>query len=255
MATATRISSTTTKRRSNPVQVPSAAVLKRISLFSFLSDAELAEIAGLFHQKRVAKDEYIFLEGDPPERLYILLRGRVKLIKHSEDGKDVILHLVSPGEWFGSVAAFGRRPHPFSAQALEPSLALEVAGRDFAALMDRYPPIANQIIQELVERLTDAHEMMLRLALEPVEGRIAHTLTRLAHKAGNTRANSVTIEVPLTRQDIAEMAGTTVETTIRVLSRWRKQGIVQMVGGRLVITNPQRLEQIATRRQTLESSL
>ncbi len=227
--------------------MPSAAVLKRIPLLSTLNDADLAEIAGLFYEKRVAKDEYVFLEGDPPERLYILLRGRVKLIKHSDDGKDVILHLVSPREWFGSVAAFGRRPHPFSAQALEPSLVLEIEGRHFAALMNRYPPIANQIIQELVERLTEAHEMMLRLALEPVEGRIAHTLTRLAHKAGNTQAEGVTIDVPLTRQDIAEMAGTTVETTIRVLSRWRKEGIVHMVGGRFLIADLHRLEQIATR--------
>jgi CRP/FNR family transcriptional regulator len=171
--------------------------------------------------------------------------GRVKLIKHTAEGRGVILHVVGPGDWFGGVAAFGRRPHPFTAQTMESTTILEILGTDFAALMDRYPAVANQVIQELVERLTEAHEMMTRLTMAPVERRLAHTLLQLSGKMGHSHSNGVTIDVPLTRQDIAEMAGTTVETTIRVLSRWRKQGVIQMEGGRVVITDRERLKRIA----------
>jgi CRP-like cAMP-binding protein len=219
--------------------------LKLIPLFASLSTEELARISPLFRKRRLKKDTYVVMEGDPPDFLYIVSAGRVKLIKHAADGKDVILHVAVPGEWFGGVAAFGRRPHPFTAQTMESTTILEVSGLDFAALMDRYPAIANEVIQELVERLTEAHETMTRLTMAPVERRLAHTLLQLVGKMGNQRVNGVAIDVPLTRQDIAEMAGTTVETTIRVFSRWRRQGVIQMEGGRVVVTNRQRLEQIA----------
>jgi CRP/FNR family transcriptional regulator len=218
--------------------------LKPVPLFASLSEDELRRISPLFRKRRLKKDTYIVMEGDPPDYLYIVLAGRVKLIKHA-GGKDVILHLVSPGEWFGGVAAFGRRNHPFTAQTMEATTILEVAGRDFAELMARYPSISNEVIQELVERLTEAHEMMKRLAVEPVERRIAHTLHRLANKVGEPGDDGLTLNIHLTRQDIAEMAGTTVETTIRVLSQWRKSGLVHMSGGHVVISEPERLWAIA----------
>src|SRR4051812_12908742 len=115
--------------------------LRAVPLLASLTDAQLVEERHLFRKRAVAKGGYLFYEGDPPERLTILLKGRVKLVRTSE-GKDVILRLVEPGEWFGGVAAFGRRSHPYSAQALVPSVVMEIRGDDFAGLMARYPAVA-----------------------------------------------------------------------------------------------------------------
>lgn len=219
-------------------------ILRAIPLFASLGDEDLADLAPLFTRKAVEKDEHIFFEGDPPLWVYIVTEGRIKLLKYSEDGKAIILHLSQPGEMFGGVAAFGRRPYPFTAQALVPSHVLKISGPDFYAIMERYPEVSNQVVQELAARLIEAHETMKNLAIERVEQRIAHTLLKLANPGYGSEPNSLIIDIPLTRQDIAEMAGTTVETTIRTLSKWRKAGIVGSRNGKVLIRDLARLEAI-----------
>lgn len=220
--------------------------LRSIPLLASLTDSQLAEERSLFRKRAVAKGAYLYFEGDAPERLLILLKGRVKLIRTSE-GKDIILRLVEPGDWFGGVAAFGRRPHPDSAQALVPSVVMEIRGDDFAGLMARYPAVAQRVIEELTEQLIEAHEMMRRLALEPVEPRLAYTLLQLAARSGEARPKGVALTTPLTRQNLAELAGTTVETTIRVLSKWKRAGLVREDTGSILIVDPAELTAIAQR--------
>ncbi|MFN8499299.1 MAG: Crp/Fnr family transcriptional regulator [Anaerolineae bacterium] len=220
--------------------------LRAIPLLASLSDAAMSAERHLFRKRAVAKGAFIFLEGDPPERFYILLKGQVKLIRSSE-GKDLILRIVTPGEWFGGVAAFGRRAHPYTAQAMEPSVVMTISGPDFADLLARYPDVSHHIIEGLVTQLTDAHEMMRRLALEPVEPRLAHTLLDLASRRAVRQDQRLTLTLNLTRQTLADMSGTTVETTIRVLSKWRRAGLVREENGVLVIADPAALEAIAHR--------
>lgn len=221
----------------------SVPILRSIPLFASLADDELAGIASMFTEQMVEKDELVFFEGDPPLWVYIVIEGRIKLLKYSEDGKAVILHLLNAGEMFGGVAAFGRRPYPFTAQALIPSLVLKVSGPDFYQIMERYPEVSNQVVRELAARLIEAHETTKNLAVERVDQRIAHTVLKLASRSNGDDLQRV-IDVPLTRQDIAEMAGTTVETTIRIFSKWRKAGIVGSQNGKVVIYDPKRLEAI-----------
>lgn len=197
----------------------------------------------MFTEQSLNKDDYVFFEGDAPLWVYIVTEGRIKLLKYSQDGKAVILHLSKPGEMFGGVAAFGRRPYPFTAQALIPSSVLQISGPDFHQIMERHAEVSNQVVRELATRLIEAHETMKNLAIEQVEQRIAHTVLKLAGP-GDGGSNGLTIDVPLTRQDIAEMAGTTVETTIRTFSKWRKAGIVGSRNGKVVIHDRERLETI-----------
>lgn len=222
--------------------------LRAIPLLSSLSDEELSSERHLFRKRAVAKHAYLFFEGDPPERLTILLKGRVKLVRTSE-GKDVILRLVEPGDWFGGVAAFGRRSHPYSAQTIAPSVIMEIRGEDFARLMARYPAVAQRVIEGLTEQLIEAHEMIRRLALEPVEPRLAYTLLQLAVRGGARLAPGIALP-PITRQNLAELAGTTVETAIRVLSKWRRAGWVREDNGRLILADPLALEALARRDET-----
>lgn len=222
----------------------SVPILRQVPLFASLRDEELAAIAPLFSEQQVGRHEFVFFEGDPPRWVYIVVEGRIKLLKYSEEGKVVILHLLHPGEMFGGVAAFGRRPYPFSAQALIPSQVLRIAGPDFHEIMSQYPDVSDQVIRELATRLIEAHETMKHLAVERVEQRIAHVLLKLTRHEVEGRAGPLTIDLPLTRQDIAEMVGTTVETTIRVFSKWRRAGIVGSRDGKVVILDPERLDEI-----------
>ena len=219
--------------------------LRSIPLLSSLSNEELARERHLFRKRAVAKHGYVFLEGDPPDRLVILLKGRIKLTRTSE-GKDVILRLVEPGDWFGGVAAFGRRAHPYSAQALDPSVVMDIRGEDFALLMTRYPAMAQQVIEGLTEQLIEAHEMIRRLALEPVEPRLAYTLLQLAARGGGRVTPGVALP-SITRQNLAELAGTTVETAIRILSKWKRAGLVREDNGRIVIADLAALDALARR--------
>lgn len=222
----------------------SVPILRSIPLFASLCDDELADIVSVFTEKAVEKDKFVFFEGDPPLWVYIVTEGRIKLLKYSVEGKAVILHLSKPGEMFGGVAAFGRRPYPFTAQALIPSSVLRISGPDFHEIMEQHPEVSNQVVRELAARLIEAHETMKNLAVEHVEQRIAHTVLKLASHSNGQESNRMVIDIPLTRQDIAEMAGTTVETTIRVFSKWRKAGIVGSRNGKVVIHDRERLEAI-----------
>lgn len=222
----------------------SVPILRQVPLFAPLDDEELVAIAPLFSEQRVGRHEFVFFEGDPPRWVYIVVEGRIKLLKYSEEGKAVILHLLHPGEMFGGVAAFGRRPYPFSAQALVPSRVLRIAGPDFHGIMLQHPDVSDEVIRELAARLIEAHESMKRLAVERVEQRIAHVLLKLTRYDVTEETGPLTVDIPLTRQDIAEMVGTTVETTIRVFSKWRRAGIVGSHDGKVVILDPERLDEI-----------
>jgi CRP-like cAMP-binding protein len=224
--------------------VVSASTLRSIPLFASLSAGELEGIAPMFARQLVDANEYVFFEGDPPLWVFIVIEGRIKLLKYSQDGKAIILHLSRPGEMYGGVAAFGRRPYPFAAQALIPSVVLRISGPDFYAIMERHSEVSNQVVHELAARLIEAHETMKNLAVERVEQRIAHTVLKLATVTAGRDCNRVAFDVPLTRQDIADMAGTTVETTIRVFSKWRRAGIVASQNGKVVVLDRQALEEI-----------
>jgi CRP/FNR family transcriptional regulator len=191
------------------------------------------------------RGEVLFFEGEPPEWMYVLTDGHVKLIKHSDDGRDIILHVAMPGDVIGGVAAFGRRSHPFTAQPMVPTLALRIAGSDFARIMKDYPDVAGRMMDDFIERLIDAHETMKSLATERVERRIARQLVKLAERASREVSAGIEITVPLSRQDVADIAGTTVETAIRVLSRWRRAGTVLTIDGRLVVADRDALEKVA----------
>lgn len=229
--------------RTSPASPPSPVA--GLALFDSLSSADQAKIAPLTEYVQYSRDDVLFFEGDPPEWLFIILDGNVKLIKHSDDGRDVILYLAMPGCIVGGVSAFGRRPHPFTAQAMVPTSALRIAGRDFAEIMEQHPKVARYTIDVLTERLIEAHETMKSLAVERVERRIARQLLKLTRRAGSRTADGIEIEVRLVRQDVADMAGTTVESAIRVLSRWRRGGVVMTRNGHLVVTDIDALTEVA----------
>ena len=190
--------------------------------------------------------DYLFFEGDPAGWLLFIVHGRVKMIKHSESGRETILATFGPGEVVGEVGVLVGDVYPATAQALEPTVTLAMQRDQYASLVQSHPELAWALIVELGRRLQNAHDKIRSLAVEKVERRVARALLKMAHTSGERlEGGTVRITVPLTRQDIADMAGTVVETAIRTVSKFQKQGLVDTRGGYIVLLNPHALVTIA----------
>jgi len=208
-------------------------VLQRSLIFSGLNEEQLVELAGIAYEHSFMPGEFVFLDGDAPERFYIVQEGKIKVIKHSSLGKEFIIAFFSPGEMFGEVAVFENRPYPASAQAVAKTKVLGINSRDFLSFLAAHPAVALRIINILGGRLRDAQNRLRDLAGERVEQRLTAILLMLASKFGST--------LPFTRQEIADMAGTTTETAIRVLSRLKDGGIVRSARGKITILDETKL--------------
>jgi len=220
-------------------------VLKKSKFFAPISEVTRKEIARLFTEEKFNRDDYIFFEGDKPEWLFIVKEGKVKLVKHSDTGKDVILQVFAPGEMFGETALFDHQPYLASAQAMEPTVILKLSRQDFLRFFGRHPFVATEMIMQLGRQLQEAHATIKSLAVDRVEQRIANILLKLADKLGINEEEGVLLNISLTRQDLADMAGTTVETAIRVMSRFTKNKVIKSQGGKILILNLRSLREIS----------
>jgi CRP/FNR family transcriptional regulator len=214
----------------------------KIPMFEFLEAEELDRLYSLSTTEKYSKGDYIFLECDSPRNLYVLVKGEVKLLKQTEDGRETIVEMAYPGEIFGEEAIFDGQPYPMTAQALDDVELLSITRTDFFTFLRDNPDLALEIITELGTRLREAQNTIRALAMERVEWRIARVLLMLSRKAGIVEADGVSIDLPLTRQDIADMAATTVETTIRVLSNFKKMGLVETEKGKIILRDKKHLE-------------
>jgi len=208
-------------------------LLKRSFIFSGSSEEELAELAGLAARRSFVPGEFVFWEGDAPDSFYIVIEGRVKVLKHSSLGKEFIIAFFGPGEIFGEVAVFQDRPYPASAQAAADTKVLRIRREDFLSFVAQRPQVVLRVISVLGERLRDAQGRLKDLAGERVEQRLAGTLLMLSAKLGAT--------LPFTRQEIADMAGTTTETAIRFISRLKAGEIIRSARGRITILDKTKL--------------
>lgn len=205
------------------------------------------QITSHFIRKEYEPDAFIFFEGDGPAQLWFLEQGRVKLLKHSDAGKDVIVAVVSAGNFLGESAIREGMVYPVTAQVIEPTVLLVLPEDTYLELLRLYPDLSMLIIDGLEQRLVDAYDTIRSLAVERVERRIARLLLKLATSVGKPEAggNRILIDMPLTRQDVAEMTGTTVESAIRVMSKFRKLGVIASKNGRVYLSEPHALVSIA----------
>lgn len=219
--------------------------LKNIYLFEGLKEEEIDNIARYFHEKEYKKGDYIFFEGDEKPGIYIVETGIVKLTKETADGKTVILRLVTPGEVFGwLVLGESKVDSTYTAQVLIDSKVLHISNADFIRLLTQYPAVAVKITCDASKKLLEAYDRLKSLAAEKVEGRIANLLLELSKKIGKEENGKLVINAPITRQDLAEMTGTTVETAIRIISKWKKEGLINTERGKIEILDPDYFEDL-----------
>jgi CRP-like cAMP-binding protein len=223
-----------------------SGLLVHSALFAPLSDAERGRLGHQMVRRTYQKDAYLFFEGDPAEWLVLVAEGRVKMIKHSESGRETILATFGPGQIVGEVGVLIGDVYPATAQALEPAVTLSLRRNAYMDLVRTHPDLAWTLIAELGNRLLRAHEAIRSLAVEKVDRRVARVLLRMANSAGERlEGGAVLISVPLSRQDIADMAGTVIETAIRTLSKFQKQGLIETREGHLILLQPHQLVAIA----------
>lgn len=204
-------------------------------MLNALSMSERQIVAGESFMAYAERGEMIFAAGGQAEIVAIVGTGFVKMTKASASGQEMSVELLGPGQCFGLLAAIEGRAYPLSAIAVTHCWYLKVPTRVLLPLYRENGAFKDSIVRSLAPRLRKAHDMMLRLSSVRVEERLAAVLFILGGSYGVHENGHVRITVPLTRQDISEMAGTTVETTIRTFSRWQKNGILSTDRQRLTI--------------------
>ncbi|HUJ18000.1 MAG TPA: Crp/Fnr family transcriptional regulator [Nitrospirota bacterium] len=215
--------------------------LKSIDLFKNLSDEELKELEPYLTATWYKKKEDIFSEGDQPEWFYIVAKGKVKITKISHDGKEIILEIISPTDIFGGVAVIRGFPYPANAVAMEDTEVLKISRRNLLRLVDRFPNLMYCIALQLGDRMKSSYDSLKNIALERVEARIAALLLKLANKVGVETKGGTLIDMRLTKQDVADMVGTTVETSIRTFSKFKKEGLLTDSDGKFIIKDKEGL--------------
>ncbi len=211
--------------------------IKKIELFKNLSDEEMKELDPYLVQTVYKKKEDIFTEGDSPEWFYIVLKGKVKVTKLSHEGKEIILEIISPFDIFGGVAVLRNFPYPANAVAMEDSEVIKISRKNLMRLVDRFPNLMYCIALQLGDRMKSSYDSLKNIALERVEARIAALLLKLSNKVGVETKDGTLIDMRLTKQDVADMVGTTVETSIRTFSKFKKQGFVKETNGKIIISD------------------
>jgi len=189
------------------------------------------------------KGASIFEEGDPAVLIHFLFLGRVKIVKAGPE-REIILEILGPGEPIGAVAVFERRPFPASAIALEPCGVVSIPESEFFALTEKRPEITRRLLAGLTLRLMSLNRRLADMT-GSVEYRAARLFGTLAARVGQPRDDGVFIPIQLSRQDVADLIGTTIETAIRVMSRWQKESLVDTDKKGFLVRDPRRLAAIA----------
>ncbi len=229
---------------SRRVQALSVEAIRQIPPFTVLDEREWREVSDILIVRTYEEGTYLFFTGDPPTTLYVILQGHVALVRHSAEGRDIVLDVMRPGNMVGELAVFEGIPYSASGKALDTVRTVSIPRETFLHMLNRYPRLASAVIFDLTRRVRHLGDLVQSLVIERVEQRLARILLRLARISGERTEEGLLITLPLTRQDLADMAGTTVETAIRTLSRMRKEGIVDTRHGRILIQDPARLSEI-----------
>ncbi|MBB4350666.1 Crp/Fnr family transcriptional regulator [Aliirhizobium cellulosilyticum] len=221
------------------------SLIRSISLFDLMPDDELDRLLQHASARRFAQGEAVFEQGGSAGSFFLLLHGRLKVTQVTEDGQQIIVRVVHPGDLFGFARALQRTDYPGTATAVAESVTLAWPTELWPSFVEHNPRLAVTAMQTIGERLEEAHVRIREMSTEEVERRVAHTVLRLAKKAGKQEERGIRIDFLISRQDIAEMTGTTLHTVSRILSAWEQMGFV--LGGRqkLFVTDMSGLESIA----------
>ena len=216
-----------------------------LPLFAGLDAAALDAILSEARTARYAKNAAVFEQGEDAHSFFVLLHGHVRASKMTPAGEQVVVRYVGPGETFGVAKAIGLTRYPATATAVDDSVVLVWPSAAWPRLVARHPALAANALQTVGGRLQETHTRVVEMSTQHVERRVAHALLRLAKQAGRKVEHGVEIDFPISRQDIAEMTGTTLHTVSRTLSAWEQRGLIESGRQRIVLRDPHKLFELA----------
>lgn len=202
-------------------------LLAQVPFFSGLKAAELNEISQLFHDKGFEAEEIIYFEADPASQFYVIAAGKVKLTRHTQTGREVMLDLLNPGEYFGSLSPLPEEAYSETAQAHTSVCTLNMGKDVFRSILSTRPEMALKVLEITTQRLVSAQEMVRQLSAHSVEQRLAYILLKFGDKFGQKQGKGLLIQVPISREELAKLTGTTTESASRTLSQFQKDGLIQ----------------------------
>ena len=211
--------------------VVSTAALRAVPLFSGIGDDQLRLLVPVFSRRSAARGSMIMAAGDPTDSLYIVLSGRLKVMMSDADGKEVILNILGPGEFFGEMGLIDDSPRSASVVAIEPCELLSISKRDFKRCLAENFEMTMALMRGLVRRLRDADRKIGSLALLDVYGRVARLLLDMSETVNGQKM--VTRRLP--KQDIAKMIGASREMVSRVMKDLQTGGYIEMRGSSIVL--------------------
>lgn len=206
------------------------SLVRAFPLFEKMSDESLEKLLAHSTSRRIPPGEAVFEQGAPATHFFMLLHGRLKVTQVTASGQQIIVRVVHPGDLFGFAKALQRSDYPGTAIAASESVALSWPTHLWPEFIDHHPKLAVSAMHTIGQRLEEAHTRIREMSTEEVERRVAHAVLRLTKQAGKAEGSGIRIDFPISRQDIAEMTGTTLHTVSRILSAWESKGLVE--GGR-----------------------
>lgn len=219
--------------------------LARAELLRDLPPTARAALVAAAAERRVERRARLWEAGDDADALYVLLAGRIKLVRGNAEGQEVIVRFVGPGEILGAVAALPAARYPATAEVVDDAH-LAVWPRELlATLAAAHPELPTALLGVVARRMGEVQGQLQELATERVARRVARALLRLAAQLGEKTEAGVRIDLPLSRQSLAELTGTTLFTVSRLLSAWESEGLLEVGRERVTIRSPHGLVRIA----------
>lgn len=219
-------------------------IIGRLPFFRQLPPDAIIEINHLFEDWDVAAEQAIYFEGDAGENFYLVASGKVKLMRLGLSGREVLLDILQGGEYFGHLAIDTQQGYTETAIAKTDCCILQISAHHFQEVLSRYPNVTMKVLKAVGQRLEDSQEIIKQLSVYTVEERVAATLIRVARKLGEQKQMGMLIQIPFSRQDLAAMTGTTVETVSRVMSRFSADGLISTGRNWVALKDLEGLEEI-----------
>jgi CRP-like cAMP-binding protein len=213
----------------------------QVNIFEGLSSPEVEAISRHFRIKSLDDNTFLFHEDEEAATFYLLLEGQVKIQQSTAEGFEVILHILGPGNIIGALPSLGEGTYPASALTLGKVLIASTHAEVFHDILEQYPRMTKNLLRFATRVVQTSHKKIRELATERVERCIARALSRLASQLGIQTEEGILLDFPLSRQDLAEMTGTTVFTVSRTLKEWERLGILQLGRERIIILAPHQL--------------
>lgn len=207
-----------------------------------MGDEDRARIAAVAHLREYARGDVIFTEGDDADVFIVVIEGRVKVSKATPAGKEIILEIFGAGDALGAMAVYESLRFPASATTLEPTTCLRVARKDFFQLLEQHPALVRALLSGLSLRLAELTRRLAEMTGGTVEARFARLFLKLADQIGRHERGGVFLPMALSRQELADLTGTTIETCIRIMSRWQKEEVVRTEKDGFIVLSRDKLE-------------